>query len=228
MLFQKPFPNRRTVHSVHHAHLVHASARQERYAAKPMPDLPFAAALLAGGRSTRMGRDKAGLEIDGQPLWRIQLDKLRALHPAELYISGRPDGPYAGEGTEIVCDALPGGLGPLAGLAAVLERAQSPRLLILAIDLPRMTTAWLHQLLEKTRPDRGCVPERGGGFEPLAALYPRTALPFIQSQLVEADRSLHACLHRLRAANLLETFPISAVDEPLFQNWNTPADVDRR
>ena len=50
---------------------------------------PFAAVLLAGGGSTRMGRDKAGLIVGSQTLWDLQLAKLRALDPAELFISGR-------------------------------------------------------------------------------------------------------------------------------------------
>src|SRR5688500_16588132 len=93
----------------------------------------FAAVLLAGGRSTRMGFDKATLVIDGQPLWQRQLATLRALHPHELFISGRLDGPYGGAGVEIIEDDV-ADLGPLGGIASILRRAESELVLILAID----------------------------------------------------------------------------------------------
>ena len=48
----------------------------------------FSAALLAGGRSSRMGRDKAFLEIDGVPLWQRQLQTLRELGPSETFLAG--------------------------------------------------------------------------------------------------------------------------------------------
>jgi molybdopterin-guanine dinucleotide biosynthesis protein A len=83
---------------------------------------PFTAVLLAGGKSTRMGRDKAGVLLHGQPLWQRQLATLRAVQPAELFISGKADAAYAGAGVEIVADNFPG-LGPLSGLEATLRRA---------------------------------------------------------------------------------------------------------
>src|SRR5438067_5066315 len=92
----------------------------------------FAAVLLAGGKSSRMGRDKASVVIDGQPLWQRQLATLRATHPCELYISGKVDGPYADSGVELVIDSSPGH-GPLAGLEAALLRTHQPLLLVLAI-----------------------------------------------------------------------------------------------
>ena len=79
----------------------------------------FAAVLLAGGRSRRMGRDKALLPLpDGRRLWQRQLAVLESLHPAELFISGS-----AREGVPslIPCldDETPG-LGPLGGIVAAL------------------------------------------------------------------------------------------------------------
>ncbi len=168
-----------------------------------------------------MGRDKAGLIIDGTPLWQLQLDKLRALAPRELFISGRRDGPYAGAGVEIIEDKIPG-LGPLGGIAAGLARAESPLVLVLAIDLPAMTSEFLATLL---RDGRATIPQRGDVFEPLAAVYPKTALPIADELLREEDRSVQRFVRRLIDAGLANTRTIDASDADLFRNVNRPRDL---
>jgi molybdopterin-guanine dinucleotide biosynthesis protein A len=180
----------------------------------------FTAVLLAGGRSTRMGQDKAGLLFQGQPLWELQLSKLRALSPAEILISGHKDGPYSAAGVELVFDPEPG-LGPLAGLCAAMQRCTSPLLLVLAIDLPAMTAAYLHSLLAE---GRGVVPQNAQWYEPLAAIYPRAALPLLEESLRTSDRSLQQFVRRAVAAGLIEPRAIPSADQPLFRNINTPAD----
>lgn len=188
---------------------------------EPIANLNFAAVLLAGGRSTRMGRDKATLIIEGQPLWQRQLATLRALNPTELFISGRRDGPYADAGVEIIEDAIPG-LGPLAGIAAALRRAESPLVLVLAIDLPAMTADFLVTLLRV-----GCsvVLQHAGYFEPLAAVYPKCALSIAEEQLQEKDYSVQRFVGCLIKEGHAEVRSIAGPEEPLFQNVNSPGDL---
>ena len=187
--------------------------------------LPFTAVLLAGGKSTRMGCDKAGVLIDGQPLWQRQLATLRALDPAELFISGRSDGPYAGAGVPIVADEMPG-CGPLGGLVTALRRMQCERLLVLAIDLPAMTPEFLASLLgQAARTGCGVLPETGAGIEPLAAVYPRACLPLAEQSLANADRSVQRFVRLAHAQGLLSFRTTSAAEEPLFRNVNAPSDL---
>src|SRR4030095_9579451 len=108
--------------------------------------LDFTAVLLAGGKSSRMGQDKAGLMIEGAPLWRRQLATLTATGAAQILISGRADGPYSECGFPIVEDAETD-LGPIAGLVTAMATAQHPLILVLAIDLPRMSSDYLLSLL---------------------------------------------------------------------------------
>lgn len=182
---------------------------------------PFSAVLLAGGRSTRMGRDKAGLVIAGTPLWQIQIEKLRVLGPAGLFISGRRGGPYEGSGVEIVEDAIPG-LGPLGGIAAALTRAQTPRVLVLAIDLPAITPEFLAALL---RTETAVVPRDADAFEPLAAIYPKSALTIAEEMLREEDRSMQRFVRRLIDAQLAQARMLSADETRLFKNLNQPGDL---
>ncbi|MEA3209021.1 MAG: molybdenum cofactor guanylyltransferase [Chthoniobacter sp.] len=173
-----------------------------------------------------MGRDKAGLMIGGEPLWQRQLATLRALHAAELFISGRTDGPYAAAGVEIVPDARLG-CGPIGGIEAVLRRAASPLVLVLAIDLPAMTAEFLESLLQQARAfGSGVVPQQASGwFEPLAAAYPRSALALVEDCLRGTDHSLQHFVQRAIAAGLVRAMPLSREQLPRFHNVNAPADL---
>jgi molybdopterin-guanine dinucleotide biosynthesis protein A len=140
---------------------------------------PFAAVVLAGGRSTRMGTDKAFLEWQGRRLLDRQLDLLRSLEPVQLFVAGRAGVDYTATGARVVCDAIPD-LGPLGGLAAALEAATAPFLLVLAVDLPAMTPDFLRGLLVRCRSGVGAVAHTAAGWEPLAAVYPREILPLVR------------------------------------------------
>ena len=189
------------------------------------PPPPFTAVLLAGGKSTRMGRDKACVLIDGLPLWQRQLATLRAVHPRELFISGKPDGPYASADVEILADNFPG-LGPLAGLEAALRRASHPLVLVLAIDLPAMTATFLSDLVRQAAASAtGCVPREDRWFEPLAAVYPRACLPLAEACLHETDRSMQRFVRLAVREGLEGIRDVLPGERALFKNLNQPGDL---
>lgn len=181
--------------------------------------------MLAGGKSTRMGRDKAGVELDGQPLWQRQLATLTALHPRELFISGRPDGPYADSGTEVIHD-LHSGCGPLSGLETACWHMKTALLCVLAVDLPWMTSAFLDRLVKIAMQDgRGVVPQNGEYFEPLAAVYPHAMLRLVGEHMCQADHSMQRLIQRAVDLDLIVTYTITAEERRLFRNVNTPGDL---
>ena len=183
-----------------------------------------AAVLLAGGRSRRMGRDKALLPLaDGRLLWQRQLDVLRALEPAELFVSGpwREGFPAA-----LVCLEDEGeSRGPLSGIAAALGATRAERLAVLAIDLPRMTVGFLRGLLERAEDGRGVVPRHGvdGPYEPLAAVYPAGCLQLARERLCGDDWSLQGFVQA--AGEKLHAHEIAPDEAACFANWNTPSAV---
>ncbi len=177
------------------------------------------AVLLAGGKSTRMGRDKALLEIDGEPLWRRQLETLRQLAPEQLMVSGPPRGEY---------EALPDEVenaGPLGGVSAALQKSSSPLLVVLAVDLPQMTSAFLQALLTLCREGRGVVPRGPEFFEPLAAVYPAACASLTSSALRRSDLSMQSFVQTALENKLIVTHDISAAEMSLFANLNAPADL---
>lgn len=184
----------------------------------------FAAALIAGGQSTRMGRDKAWLEWQGHPLWRVQLGKLAELSPALLIIACREEQRLIAEGTVLMTDP-PGHEGPLPALARCLERAHLP-VLALAVDMPRVTAPLLREILQYGH-EGGCgaVFRSAHGYEPLCALYPREVLPLLRESLAQGNRRMQAFVQRAVDANLLHVIPLSDEREALFFNLNTPADL---
>lgn len=190
--------------------------------------IPFSAALMAGGKSSRMGADKAHLEIDGIPLWRRQVETLVSAGADEVLISGDPKGSWDNWSGPILADDEPE-VGPLSGLITALRRAQFPLVLVLAVDMPAMTSVALRRLLQEARPPtrteagRGVVPFRGNQFyEPLAAVYPREALRLAEACRDERCFAVQAFAARAVAQGLVQGNQIAPDEEKLFANINSP------
>lgn len=188
---------------------------------------PVAAVLLAGGHSRRMGSDKALLRLpDGQRLWERQLDVLRALEPAELFISGPARDGFPKD-VPLLVDEVPG-CGPLGGIAAALRTVSSPRVVVLAIDLPQMTSGFLRNLsgVADTSAGKGIVSQTTDGFfEPLAAIYPQAAWLEANQRLRSGELSLQLFVRSLVKQSLMTIHPLAEADSGLFANWNRPEDL---
>jgi molybdenum cofactor guanylyltransferase len=183
--------------------------------------VPIAAALLAGGKSSRMGTDKALLDWGGVPLWRIQLGKLIALNPDRLLLSCRAEQALRNVFAEVVFDP-PDNPGPLGALARCLEFAQMP-LLVLAVDMPAMPPGFLHSMIEACEEDaRGLVYESEHGLEPLCAVYPPSARAVLREFLSKHNHRLQDAVSELAAAGVMRVRRLQAAEVPLFFNANTP------
>ncbi len=195
----------------------------------------FQAVLLAGGRSSRMGRDKALLPhpVSRRPLVLHQFDTLRAAGCQNVFLSVRHDQDYA-----LIPPSVPrlrdlGEAGPFSALEAALVRATAPLILLLAVDLPFVTPAILRALVAGCSSDRGMAPrhpspeERAGDFEPLCAVYPNgDDLKDAAFAARRAGRfSLQELLAGAVAAGWMRPWSLGPADLPAFANWNTPADL---
>lgn len=181
--------------------------------------------LLAAGRSTRMGAEKALLQQDGVPLWQRQRDVLRAAGATELFLSVRPEQSWATQADGFegkVYDAFPD-CGPIAGITAALERMSHSHLLVLAIDLPAVTTDWFEMLRREAEPARGWVGRREGFFEPLAAIYPRELKWLAWETVARGDYSLQRLLTAAVENEFMRVHEITPAEAVLFRNWNRPA-----
>ena len=186
--------------------------------------MSFSAVILAGGKSSRMGRDKSFLEIDGETLLARQIRVARESGAAEILISGRPDKDYSTFGCKILQDEFPDA-GPLGGIHSALLAAQNPLVLVLAVDLPHLTSDLLKRLVKETQAGLGAIPHFEGKVEPLAAFYPRAALSLCETFLQQNNRAVKNFAAGCVKNSLARFIDLPAVDEACFSNWNTPEDA---
>jgi molybdopterin-guanine dinucleotide biosynthesis protein A len=181
-----------------------------------MSHLTRSGAILAGGRSTRFGgRDKSALLLDGRPILDHQI---AALTPAvdEVLIVG---GPRA-----TIHDIVPG-CGPLGGLHAALTAAQGGAVLIVACDMPYLSTPFLTYLLSFATEADIVVPQSERGYHPLCAVYTRACLEPVAARLADRRLKMRELVDSLRT-RVVPVDEIRKFGDPdrLLANVNTPAD----
>ena len=186
--------------------------------------MKFSAVILAGGKSSRMGCDKAWVEVKGQPLLARQIALVRELAPADLFISGRVDTDYNSLGCPVLADEF-ADAGPLAGIAAGLKAASAPLVLVLAVDMHDMTSAALGQLLRQCTSGTGVVPRVNRRLEPLAAFYSKAAAPLAVDLLKRQLRAVRTFAEECKQAGLVTLHDADEADWKCFANWNSPADL---
>jgi molybdenum cofactor guanylyltransferase len=184
----------------------------------------ISAVLLAGGKSSRMGRNKAKMLFRGEPLWKNQLALLRRIQPSEILVSAQVDPPWRPPDVKFVGDEQPS-RGPLGGIAATLARITTDHVLVLAIDVPFMTEAYLGGLCQQVGQGRGIVPMIADRAEPLVAVYPSEAKDEFAIALSSNDFSLQPLVRRLIKIGRVCQVEVSAGDRPLFRNLNEPKDL---
>jgi molybdenum cofactor guanylyltransferase len=179
--------------------------------------------VLAGGRSTRMGQDKALLPVGKKTLLQHVADGV-AEATSSAVIIGEP-ARYWGLGYMVVPD-LRQGCGPLAGMEAALAFSDCEWNLILACDLGNIQTDLVRLFCEeavKLDADFDCLVPAGadGRLQPLSAVYRRRCLiPFTMM--------LNGGVRRVRdAVSGLRVYERPVGDEEAFQNLNTPEEWNR-
>lgn len=172
--------------------------------------------LLAGGKSARMGKNKAELTYDGKTFLELMLDKAQQLGIDQFYISGY-DSPRADVHT--VWDHYQD-RGPLGGLHACMKAMDTPYCLVLPVDAPKLPQSILEALLarhEARETEKVLIWEHGVRQEPLIAIYPVAMADTIENLIREQSAPVFRALSvwgydRLR----LE------MDEEQILNVNTP------
>jgi molybdopterin-guanine dinucleotide biosynthesis protein A len=187
-----------------------------------------AAIVLAGGKSTRFGRDKAFLELDGQPLATRTIAKLAKLTDELIIVSNDP-APYEllDLPARIVPDVRPGE-GSLMGLYSGLKVVRSDQAVCVACDMPFLSLGLLRYML-RLAPDYDVVVPRIGRFmEPLHAIYSKSCLMPMETLLARGRRQIIAFYDDVRV-RYVDAEEVDAYD-PLrlsFLNVNTPEDWAR-
>ncbi len=196
---------------------------------------PRTAALLAGGRSLRMGRDKAFLTHQGRPLWQHQAETLRASGATRWLLSCRQEQGLEAPATEwssaqnlpvqIILDPDAGDAGMLGAVARCLRLAGGG-LLILTVDMPHLNAALLEPLWPQSDDDTGGFWQGPRGIEPFPGYFPASLLPVLEEELKQQRSSaLKRLLETAHRDGLIRAQPIAAEDVRRLANWNTPEEV---
>jgi molybdopterin-guanine dinucleotide biosynthesis protein A len=182
--------------------------------------------VLAGGKSARMGQEKAMLELDGRTLLEHALSLAGTVASETIIVGSRGEFERYGRMVEDVYPEQ----GPLAGIHAALWASPTDLNLILAVDTPFLEPRFLEYLLEQARQSGAVVtvPRIAGGFHPLAAVYRRdfrhTAEQALQEGRNKIDELFAGVETRIIEAAELGKFAFAAA---IFENLNTPEDLER-
>ncbi len=182
--------------------------------------LGVSAVILAGGKSLRMGQDKAMLPFEGRPLIQHIGEQLQSTFSETIVAASGPE-KYAFLGLHSVSDEFPG-QGPMAGIASGLAAAQHALAFFVACDVPWIDFELVERLLHAVEGHDAAVPMTvDGHFEPLFAVYRETMLPHFRGALRAGQRRILAAYP---SADVV-TVPMQAHSR--LENINTAEDYRR-
>ena len=183
------------------------------------------AAILAGGESSRMGRDKALLPYDGAPLIARIARILAPIFPQIIVVTANPNIAAAADLPPVADTFI--GRGPLGGIHAALSHFSAPTFVV-ACDMPHLNADFIRFLCADFD-GIARVPLSENGFEPLCAVYAATATPLFaevlrgEGKMPPLRRVLEEMGADWIAPEIARSFDANL---KMFDNWNVPADIE--
>lgn len=174
--------------------------------------------ILAGGKSRRMGTDKANLPAFDKPMLAIVRDALPAA-PKQIAIIANAQEAYSGYRLRTIPDLHPG-IGPLGGIHAGLVDSAFASNFFIACDMPLVSTNMIETLISEYQDEDVlgfCSP---AGREPLCAIYSKSILPLVAKHIAEQKYSLQTLISSADARF------ISCPEPKRLANINTPEDAN--
>jgi molybdopterin-guanine dinucleotide biosynthesis protein A len=189
-----------------------------------MANSAVTAFILAGGKSTRMGTDKAFVTLDGRTLLARSLELARSV-ATDVHIVGDPAkfAAFAPVVEDVFRDC-----GPLGGIHAALRASQTDLILILAVDVPFVTPALLQYLIKRASDSKAIVTvtRAAGLWQPLCAVYRRAfadaAEQSLRARRYKIDSLFQSVITQAIAQEELEA---AGFAPSIFRNLNTPNDL---
>ena len=182
-------------------------------------DGELAAAILAGGHARRMdGVNKGTLVVGQTAIIDRQLETLAAI-ARDIFVVGHSDSAWTSRGLRVVPDEIRDA-GPLGGIYTAIVRSPCERTLVVACDMPFLSSAFLRELAAVKDADL-VIPRHTRGYEPLCAIYSRACADDIRERLARGMNEAS----RLPAG--IRVTEIDVDNETFFVNVNTPHDYER-
>jgi molybdopterin-guanine dinucleotide biosynthesis protein A len=195
---------------------------------RPFAHPKVSVVVLAGGQSSRLGSNKAFLEVQGQPLVVRTVLKMTALSDDLIVVTNEP-GLYEPLAlpARLVPDEKPG-QGALMGIYSGLKAAHHAYALAVACDMPFLSLPLLRYMLTLAADSDVVIPQLDGLLEPLHAIYGKVCLPAMARLLERGQRQIIAFFHEVRVRRVEDQeIDMYDPDHLSFFNVNTPADWER-
>jgi molybdenum cofactor guanylyltransferase len=192
-----------------------------------MPHLSLTALILAGGQSSRMGRDKARILWSGLPLLQRVYQAASTCCSQIYLLTPWPERyqEFLSQSCEFLVETQPGE-GPLVALNQGLLQISQPWTLLLACDMPYLNPLllqqWVGQLDQLPDSQLALVPQHQGRWQPLCGFYRYQAQPSLQHFIAQGERSLQAWLNQAP----VQALPITDTEVKTLWNCNTPEDLE--
>ncbi len=193
-------------------------------AALPAARMQVSLALLVGGRSTRMGEDKAFVAFGKGTLLEWVRDRLAPLFAHTLIVAREPER-FQGLGLAVVKDVLLES-GSVVGVYTAMLASPTERVLCVACDMPFVTPRLVRLLAECSAGFDVYAPRHGGCVEPLCAVYSKTGLEVVRDFVQAEGRRIHQVHERLHTGYLDLDDGRLGDPERLFANVNTPEELE--
>jgi len=199
---------------------------QQRLILPPPKLAGITGVILAGGNSTRMGRNKALLDFKGRPLIETVFRTMTELFAEVVVVTNSPE-EYAFLPCPKIADIFVGG-GSMAGIHAGLTWSRTPRIFAVACDMPYLDGGVIRGLAGLLGDEPVLVPETDGGLEPLHAFYSKIALPALEEGLA-ADRKKIIDLLQVMGARVVPVTEVAKLSPGFasFRNVNSPEEYSR-
>jgi len=181
--------------------------------------------ILAGGKNSRMGTNKAFLEIDGTRLIDKTINIYRELFSEIIIVTNDPLSYVEFVDTTIVTDIYKG-KGPLGGIYTGLFYSKNPYAFVSPCDMPYLNKDFISYMTNQAGNHDVIVPETAEGYQPLHAIYSRDCLPSIKRLLMLDKLKITGFYRDMRVLGISEeqSSPFNK-NGRLFQNLNTPEDI---
>lgn len=185
-----------------------------------------AAVILAGGQSTRMGHNKAFLQIGQEKFIERMVREFNMAFKQVVIVTNQPS-LYDYLGVDVVSDIIPG-FGPLSGVHAGLSAAKYDYSLITACDMPFARADLGITLVKMSEGFDVTVPVEGNYLQPLFAVYRKSCLGYVEESLNEGISKVYAFYPKVKVNYIQQNMLVPTGDvEKAFLNVNTPEDLNR-
>lgn len=183
----------------------------------------ISALILAGGKSKRMGTDKALLEIQGVPMV-MHIARQLLQFADEVIVNANEIERYAFTGLQLVSDEQPG-MGPLAGILSGLRKASHEKVFVTACDIPEISVSYVRALYDRSHHADIVMPQNDDNtVEPLFALYSRGLVQVIERVLA---RGLRKVTDVCDEPGVRTVYVSMQAADGWYKNLNTPEDFGK-